>query len=162
MPAYNSNGLWLINVKQLADESAALIAKSVFQALKLRLGRERLADDLAAISVVRDAVGTEVKLMVDFNQGLSFGDALRRCHELDEQGLTWFEEPIAYDNLAGYARLTRELRTPAQLGENFYGPQALLQAISSRGRRLRHARSDAHRRRDRLAPFSGDCRCRRN
>jgi mandelate racemase len=131
VPAYNSNGLWLIDVKQLADEAAALIAEGGFNALKLRLGRERLADDLAAIRAVRDAVGDEVRLMVDFNQGLSFGDALRRCRELDEQGLYWFEEPIAYDNLAGYARLTRELRTPVQLGENFYGPRALFQAVQA-------------------------------
>lgn len=129
VPAYNSNGLWLIDVKQLADEAAALIAEGGFKALKLRLGRERLADDLAAIRAVRNAVGDAVKLMVDFNQGLSFGDALRRCRELDKLGLYWFEEPIAYDNIAGYERLARELRMPVQLGENFYGPRALLQAV---------------------------------
>ena len=69
--------------------------------------------------------------MVDFNQGLSSGDALHRCHALDEQGLYWFEEPIAYDNLAGYAQLTRELKTPVQLGENFYGPRELYKAVRS-------------------------------
>ncbi len=55
--------------------------------------------------------------MCDFNQGLAFGDALVRCHALDDQGLEWFEEPIAYDNLAGYAELARQLATPVQLGE---------------------------------------------
>ena len=63
--------------------------------------------------------------MFDFNQGLTLADALRRCHALDDQGLYWFEEPIAYDNIAGYAQLARELKTPIQLGENFYGPRAL-------------------------------------
>jgi mandelate racemase len=100
--------------------------------LKLRLGRERLADDVAAIQAVRDAVGEDVKLMVDFNQGLSLGDALHWCHALDAQGLYWFEEPIAYDNLAGYAQLTRELKTPVQLGENFYGPRPLFDAIQAK------------------------------
>jgi len=61
----------------------------------LRLGRERLADDIAAIQAVRGAVGEEVKLLVDFNQGLSLGDALHRCHALDNQGLYWFEEAEA-------------------------------------------------------------------
>ena len=70
--------------------------------------------------------------MVDFNQGLSLGDALQRCHALDDQGLYWFEEPIAYDNLAGYAQLARELDTPVQLGENFYGPRDLFQALAMR------------------------------
>jgi mandelate racemase len=67
--------------------------------------------------------------MVDFNQGLSLGDALVRCHSLDDQGLYWFEEPTTYDNIPGYAQLTRELKTPVQLGENFYGPRALYQAV---------------------------------
>jgi mandelate racemase len=129
VPAYNSNGLWLTPVDQLGEHAAALVAEGEFQGLKLRLGRERLADDIAAIRAVRNAVGEDVKLMVDFNQGMSLGDALHRCHALDDQGLYWFEEPIAYDNLAGHAQLTRELKTPVQLGENFYGPRALFQAI---------------------------------
>ena len=129
VPAYNSNGLWLTPVDELGEQATALLAEGEFQGLKLRLGRERLADDIAAIRAVRDAVGEDVKLMVDFNQGLSLGDALHRCRALDDQGLYWLEEPIAYDNLAGYAQLTRELKTPVQLGENFYGPRALSPAI---------------------------------
>lgn len=129
VPAYNSNGLWLIDPHALAEEARALVAEGGFKGLKLRLGRERLADDLAAIAAVRAAVGEDVKLMVDFNQGLSLGDALHRCHALDDQGLYWLEEPIAYNNLAGYAQLTRELATPVQLGENFYGPRALHAAL---------------------------------
>jgi len=129
VPAYNSNGLWLTPLPALGDEARALVDEGGFGALKLRLGRDRLADDLAAIAAVRTAVGADVKLMCDFNQGLSLGDALRRCHALDDQDLYWLEEPIVYDNLAGYAQLTRELKTPVQLGENFYGPRALHQAI---------------------------------
>src|ERR1700688_196217 len=130
VPAYNSSGLWLTEVAGLGDDARALVAEGGFKGLKLRLGRDRLADDLAAIEAVRAAVGADIKLMVDFNQGLSLGDALRRCHALDGQGLYWFEEPITYDNLAGYAQLSRELTTPVQLGENFYGPRALHQALS--------------------------------
>ncbi len=129
VPAYNSNGLWLTPLPTLADEARALVDEGGFGALKLRLGRDRLDDDLAAITAVRNAVGADVKLMCDFNQGLSLGDALSRCHALDDAGLYWLEEPIVYDNLAGYAQLTRELKTPVQLGENFYGPRALHQAI---------------------------------
>jgi mandelate racemase len=126
---YNSNGLWLLPLEGLADEARALVSEGGFGALKLRLGRERLGDDIEAIEIVRSAVGGDVKLMVDFNQGLSLGEALRRCHALDDQGIYWFEEPIAYDNLPGYSQLARELRTPVQLGENFYGPRAMYQAL---------------------------------
>ncbi|MEO8484948.1 MAG: enolase C-terminal domain-like protein [Betaproteobacteria bacterium] len=129
VPAYNSNGLWLTPVESLADEAAALVAEGGFSALKLRLGRERLDDDRAAIAEVRRGAGADVKLMCDFNQGLSLSDAIARCHALDDAGLDWFEEPVAYDNLAGYAQLARELATPVQLGENFYGPRALSVAL---------------------------------
>jgi len=129
VPAYNSNGLWLTAPDDLAAEAAALVAEGGFTGLKLRLGREKLADDLAAIAAVREGAGPSIKLMVDFNQGLSLGDALARCHALDDQGLCWFEEPTTYDNIPGYAQLARELKTPVQLGENFYGPRALYQAV---------------------------------
>jgi mandelate racemase len=129
VPAYNSNGLWLTPLNELGAEAAALVAEGGFTALKLRLGREKVSDDLAAIAAVREAAGPEVKLMCDFNQGLSMGDALVRCHALDDQGLYWFEEPITYDNIPAYAQLARELKTPVQLGENFYGPRLLYQAI---------------------------------
>ena len=75
VPAYNSNGLWLTDVAPLGDEARRLVAEGGFKGLKLRLGRERLADDLAAIDAVRAAAGADIKLMVDFNQGLE----PRRC-----------------------------------------------------------------------------------
>jgi mandelate racemase len=131
VPAYNSNGLWLIDIAKLASEAAELVAEGGFRGLKLRLGRDRLDDDLAAIREVRKGAGEDSLLMVDFNQGLSLGEALHRCHALDDQGLYWFEEPITYDNIAGYAQLTRELDTPVQLGENFYGPRDMHRAIAA-------------------------------
>jgi mandelate racemase len=70
-----------------------------------------------------------MSLMVDFNQGLHLGEALERCHAIDDLGLAWIEEPIVYDNLEGYARLTADLKTPVQIGENFYGPRALYTAL---------------------------------
>ena len=129
VPAYNSNGLWLSAPNKLAAEASELVAEGGFTALKLRLGREKLADDIAAVAATREGAGADVKLMCDFNQGLSLGDALLRCHALDDKGLYWFEEPIAYDNIPGYRQLARELDTPVQLGENFYGPRLMYQAI---------------------------------
>lgn len=130
VPAYNSNGLWLTDPTGLAQEAGELAAEGGFHALKLRLGRDRLADDLAAIEAVRTGAGSDTLLMVDFNQGLTLDQALRRCQELDDQGLFWFEEPVVYDNLAGYAELRRRLRTPIQIGENFWGPRQAQQALA--------------------------------
>ncbi len=129
VPAYNSNGLWLTEPSTLAAEATELVSEGGFAGLKLRLGRDRLADDLEAIRQVRAAVGDEIKLMVDFNQGLTLGDAIHRCNALDDEGLYWFEEPTTYNNLEGYAQLARDLKTPVQLGENFYGPRELYRAL---------------------------------
>ena len=131
VPAYNSNGLWLNPLDTLAAEAQELVAEGDFSGLKLRLGRDKLSDDIAAITAIRDAVGADIKLMCDFNQGLTLGDALDRCHGLDDQGLYWFEEPITYDNIPGYTQLARELNTPVQLGENCYGPRQLYLAVQA-------------------------------
>jgi mandelate racemase len=129
VPAYNSNGLWLKPAAEVAREAVELREEGGFAALKLRLGRERLGDDLATVEAVREAVGAEMQLMVDFNQGLHLAEALERCHAIDDLGLAWIEEPIVYDNLEGHARLAAELKTPVQIGENFYGPRALHAAL---------------------------------
>lgn len=127
--AYNSNGLWLRAPDDVAREAIELRDEGGFSGLKLRLGREKPGDDLATIEAVRRAVGEEMHLMVDFNQGLDMADALARCHMIDDQGLTWIEEPIVYDDFDGYAQLSAELRTPIQIGENFYGPRDLHKAL---------------------------------
>jgi mandelate racemase len=133
VPAYNSNGLWLgADPSAIGREAAELVGEGRFEGLKLRLGRESAQDDLAVVAAVREAVGEAVRLMVDFNQGLSLGEALHRCRALDDAGLYWLEEPIAYDNLEGCAQLARELRTPVQLGENFYGPRDLSLALQAK------------------------------
>ncbi len=130
--AYNSNGLWLKEPEAVAAEAVQLRDEGGFSGLKLRLGRERAEDDLATIAAVRGAVGADMELMVDFNQGLNLDEALRRCHMIDDLGLAWIEEPIVYDNLDGCARLAAELKTPIQIGENFYGPRDLYTALQKK------------------------------
>jgi mandelate racemase len=130
--SYNSNGLWLRKPQAVAAEAIELRDEGAFTGLKLRLGRERFRDDLTTIKAVRDAVGEDMHLMVDFNQGLHLGEALHRCHMIDDLGLAWIEEPIVYDNIDGYTQLAAELKTPIQIGENFYGPRDLHKALQSK------------------------------
>jgi len=127
--SYNSNGLWLKEPAELAAEALELKDEGGFTGLKLRLGRPRVSDDLLALETVRKALGDDVQLMVDFNQGLDLAEALQRCHAIDDDRLAWIEEPIVYDNLDGYAKLAAELKTPLQIGENFYGPREMHKAI---------------------------------
>lgn len=130
--AYNSNGLWLKEPAAVAAEAIELRDEGGFTGLKLRLGRERMSDDLAAIAAIRNAVGCGMHLTADFNQGLHLGEALQRCHMIDDLGLAWIEEPIVYDNFDGYTQLAAELKTPIQIGENFYGPRDLQKALQSK------------------------------
>jgi mandelate racemase len=130
--AYNSNGLWLREPQAVAAESIELRDEGGFTGLKLRLGRDRLRDDLATVEAVRNAVGNDTALMIDFNQGLNLADALQRCHAIDDLGLTWIEEPIVYDNFDGFAQLAAELKTPIQIGENFYGPRDVHTALQKK------------------------------
>jgi mandelate racemase len=129
VPAYNSNGLGLIPPAAAGDEALELLAEGGFTALKVRVGRPSAADDLAAVRRVREAVGDGVTLVADYNQGLAWGEALPRCRALDGEGLAWIEEPLRYDDLDGHARLARDIVTPVMLGENFYGPRAMAEAI---------------------------------
>jgi mandelate racemase len=130
--AYNTNGLWLIPQQELATQARELVAEGNFRAIKLRLGRATLKDDLTALATVRDAVGDGVELMCDFNQGLNFGEALARLHGLDDAGLYWFEEPIVYDQYEQCAQLAAELKTPVSIGENIYGPRSFLDAVRAK------------------------------
>ena len=129
--AYNSNGLGLVPPEKVAEEALELIEEGDFKALKVRVGRDTLAEDVEAVRNVRGAVGDEVVLVCDFNQGLSLGEALQRCRALDEEGVYWIEEPIDYDDLEGNAKLVRETATPIQIGENFYGPRAMYEAVKA-------------------------------
>ena len=127
--AYNTCGLWLIPLDELADQARDLVAQGGFTAIKLRLGRRTAAEDRAAIHAVREAVGEQVHIMTDFNQVLTAAEAKLRMHALDNEGLYWYEEPIVYDDLRTCARLTSGLRTPVMLGENIYGSREWLRAI---------------------------------
>ena len=72
--SYNSNGLWLREPEVVAEEALELRDEGNCSGLKLRLGREKPADDLATIVAVRKALGDEMRLMIDFNQGLNLAE----------------------------------------------------------------------------------------
>ena len=102
--SYNSNGLWLQEPEAVAAEALELRDEGGLRAEAAAGTREtrRRPGDVVA---VRKAVGDDMRLMVDFNQGLNLAEALQRCHPIDDHGLAWIEEPIVYDNFDGYASL---------------------------------------------------------
>ena len=129
--AYNSKGLGIQPLKPLAKEAVELV-KEGFRAVKLRLGRPNAQDDIAALRAVKKAIGPGITLMVDFNQGLTTAEAIRRGRMIDDEGgVAWIEEPIRADDFSGCAKITREVATPIQIGENFMGPEQMAQAIAA-------------------------------
>jgi len=131
IPAYNSKGLGIMDKRALGKEAVELVEEG-FDAVKLRLGRAEARDDLEALRAVRKAIGPKVVLMVDFNQGLSVAEAIRRGRMLDDEGgVFWIEEPVRADDFAGCARVAREVATPIQVGENFMGPEQMQQALAA-------------------------------
>jgi mandelate racemase len=128
IPAYNSNGLGLMAPEACADEAEELL-EGGFRAVKLRLGYPTFAADLAAVRAVRKRLPDHVEIMADYNQALPPADAMTRCLALDQEGLLWIEEPIRHDDYAGCARLAKEVSTPIQIGENFWGPHAMEDAL---------------------------------
>jgi mandelate racemase len=129
--AYNSKGLGIMPLKALVREAIELVGEG-FGAVKLRLGRPDAADDIEALRAVKKAIGTKVTLMVDFNQGLTVAEALRRGRMIDDEGgVYWIEEPVRADDFAGNARIAREVATPIQIGENFMGPEQMVQALAA-------------------------------
>jgi mandelate racemase len=127
--AYNSCGLWIQPVEKVADEAEQLVAEGNFSAVKLRIGRDDPAQDLAATRAVKKRVGDRISVMSDFNQRLSVNDAILRGRMLDDEGLYWIEEPTRHDDYAGYARICAELQTPIQTGENLVDTFEMVNAI---------------------------------
>jgi len=133
-------------LKPLVKEAVELLAEG-FTAVKLRLGRPDAHEDLQAIREVKKAIGPNVVLMVDFNQGLSVAEALNRGRMIDEEG------GICWDRGAGARRRLRRQRPPGARDrdadpdrrETSWGRSRWRRRLRRR-LRFRHAGCAAHRR----------------
>lgn len=132
IPAYNSCGLGLMGTKKVAQEAIELLDGGRFKAVKLRLGYGTLEEDVAALEAVKEAVPAGTLIMSDYNQALTPAEAIRRGHALDGFGLAWIEEPVRADDHAGNAQVAAALKTPVQIGENFWGSRDMARALSAR------------------------------
>lgn len=128
LPAYDSFGM----VEQPEDVSA--LERSItsgFRAIKIKIGGDDLARDLATAKWVRDLIGSTTALMVDYNQSLDPVEARRRIAALAEYDISWVEEPVHARDLAGHARVRRSSQTPIQMGENWWFPRDMADAIAA-------------------------------
>jgi L-alanine-DL-glutamate epimerase-like enolase superfamily enzyme len=120
VPAYHSGGLWLSrSMDELVREAQSFVAQG-FRAMKMRLGKPDPAEDLARVRAVREAIGPQIALMADANQGLTEAQAIRLGRGLEPFNLTWFEEPLPAWDVEGLARVSAALDTPIASGETEY------------------------------------------
>lgn len=119
IPAYASGGLWLTQTIDEIVRQAADFAAEGFGGVKLRLAGSA-AIDLPRIRAVREAIGPDIALMVDVNQGLDAKAAIRLGRQMEEFDIAWFEEPVPAHELAQSGLVARALDMPVASGENEY------------------------------------------
>ena len=101
---------------ELFKNEANQIKEKNFKAMKMKIGMGP-KKDLKLVSAVRDAIGSEFKLMVDANHAYNKNDALYVGRGLDEMNIYWFEEPVAPEDHDGYKELKKKLNTNIAGGE---------------------------------------------
>jgi len=93
---------------------------SGFDAVKIKIGREKLEEDLERIAEVRNLIGEERTFMVDANYSMSVEKAIKAIKGFEKHNIYWFEEPTLPDNYKGYAEIVDATGMPLAMGENLH------------------------------------------
>lgn len=91
-----------------------------FKAVKIKIGRENLQEDLDRIKAVREYIGPDVTFMVDANYSMTVEKAIKAIEGFRKYDITWFEEPIIPDNYKGYGDIVDKTGFPLAMGENLH------------------------------------------
>jgi galactonate dehydratase len=128
LPAY-ANG-WYGGAgtpEQYADKARAAVARG-YRALKFDpfgtawkdLRREEAEAAVACVAAVREAVGPDIGLMIEFHGRLAAGCAIDMIRRLERFSPTWCEEPVAPECLDLLAEVKRQVHAPIAAGERLY------------------------------------------
>lgn len=126
-PAYASGLLWKDDINDLADEAARYIDLG-FRRVKMRLARSE-EYDVAAVSAVRRAIGPDNDLIVDASMRYHPALAHRMGKFFAQQGVFWYEEPFAPENIDAFVTLRKKVEIPLAAGENEFGLQGFRELI---------------------------------
>ncbi len=89
-----------------------------FRAIKMKVGRPRLSEDVERVKAMRDLLGPDTPLMVDANMCWTVDEAIRAARRFRDYDVVWLEEPIIPDDVAGHRRVMRDGGVPVAAGEN--------------------------------------------
>lgn len=119
--AYNTDIGWLDRtVDQLTDNAKRACQEEGFRAVKMKVGKPELDEDISRVAAVRQAIGDAIVLMVDANGKWNLATALAAAPRLADLGVQWVEEPLWYDDVAAHAELVRAGGPAVALGEQLY------------------------------------------
>jgi len=104
-----------------------------FRAIKMKVGRPLLSEDVARVKAMRGHLGADFPLMVDANMRWTPDEAIRAARALQPFQPVWLEEPTIPDDVAGHARIVREGGLPVATGENLHTLYEFAQMIQAGG-----------------------------
>lgn len=135
VPTYASGALRRGLTDDQAQTAAATLVSKGFTQMKTQMalpGNPSPADEVRRVSVIREAIGPDIKLMCDINQRWRPEQAIDIGSRVEEVGLFWLEDVTRADDYQGLARVTAALNTPIAGGEYLYGTAPFRQMIEAR------------------------------
>ena len=91
-----------------------------FNAVKIKVGRGNLAEDVERVRAVREMIGPDIVFMVDANFALNVRQAIEAANAFKPYDIFWFEEPTIPDDYTGYAEIAAATDVPLAMGENLH------------------------------------------
>jgi L-alanine-DL-glutamate epimerase-like enolase superfamily enzyme len=120
VPVYGSGGFTSYDEQQTRQQLSDWVQRDGIGRVKIKIGESwgSAADrDLARVALAREVIGPDTELYVDANGGYSVGQAIRVAERMSEYGVTWFEEPVSSEDLAGLAEVRRQVSADVAAGE---------------------------------------------
>jgi len=135
IPVYSMCGWYYDNDSDLSHyrRQISTAMEQGYRAVKIKVGRGSLDDDVQRIRAALDLLGKDRRVMVDANQVFNRNDALRRGRVYQEMGCFWYEEPLPPQDMDGYGILAQSLDMRIATGENLYTKYAFADLISRKG-----------------------------
>jgi L-alanine-DL-glutamate epimerase-like enolase superfamily enzyme len=131
IPAYGSGVDLPKALPELLRQVEGFVERG-FPGVKVKVGRPSFEEDEERIREVRRVIGDGIDLMVDANMSWTAEQALERGKRLEAYDPRWLEEPAIPEDVAGHARLVRELRTPIAIGESLHSPYEYERYVTER------------------------------
>ena len=122
IPAYASIGFLSMPVEEMVEKSLEAI-KDGYKTLKIKVGYDmgnNIRADYDRVLSAREAVGSEIELIIDANGIYDAASAIRLATMVEELNISLFEEPTHADDIDGLARVRRMTKIPVASGENEY------------------------------------------